>query len=69
MAKTLKLALSALAFAQAHKPRADVEQAFDRFLKDFDKSYDDVEKQADWRKVFSCLFSFLFFFFFGLFGI
>eukprot|EP00438_Fugacium_kawagutii_P030714 Skav202272 [mRNA] locus=scaffold7051:169:965:+ [translate_table: standard] len=46
MAKTLKFALSALALVNGHKPREDVQQAYDQFLKDFGKSYDSVEKQA-----------------------
>ncbi|CAK9043959.1 Xylem cysteine proteinase 1, partial [Durusdinium trenchii] len=46
MVKTLKLALGALAFAYAQKPRADVQNAYEQFLKDFGKHYDEVEKQA-----------------------
>ena len=46
MAKTLKLALSALLLANAQKPRADVQQAYEQFLKDFGKDYDEVEKQV-----------------------
>ena len=46
MAKTLKFALSALALVNAHKPRDDVQEAYDQFLKDFGKSYDSVEKQV-----------------------
>ena len=49
MAKTLKFALSALAFVHdvhGHKPRDDVQQAYEEFLKDFGKDYDAVEKQA-----------------------
>ena len=47
MAKTLKFALSALALVNAHKPRDDVQEAYDQFLKDFGKSYDSVEKQVE----------------------
>ena len=46
MAKTLKFALSALALVNAHKPRDDVQAAYDQFLKDFGKSYDSIEKQV-----------------------
>ena len=46
MAKTLKFALSALALVNGHKPRDDLQHAYDQFLKDFGKSYDSVEKQA-----------------------
>ncbi|CAE7296582.1 XCP1 [Symbiodinium sp. CCMP2592] len=47
MVKALSIAcLGVLGFAGAHKPRSDVEKAFDKFLKDFSKDYDDVEKQA-----------------------
>ena len=47
MVKALSLAcLGVLGLAGAHKPRTDIEKAFDQFLKDFDKDYDDVEKQA-----------------------
>ena len=46
MAKTLKFALSALALVNGHKPRDDVQHAYNQFLKDFGKSYDSVEKQA-----------------------
>ena len=47
MAKALSIAcLGVLGFAGAHKPRTDVEKAFDKFLKDFSKDYDEVEKQA-----------------------
>lgn len=46
MVKTLKLALGALAFAYAQKPRADVQNAYEQFLKDFGKHYDEVEKQV-----------------------
>ena len=46
MAKTLKFALSALALVNAHKPRDDVQEAYDQFLKDFGKSYDSMEKQV-----------------------
>ena len=46
MAKTLKFALSALALVNAHKPRDDVQEAYDQFLKDFGKSYDSIEKQV-----------------------
>ncbi|CAK9041756.1 Senescence-specific cysteine protease SAG39 (Cysteine proteinase SAG39) (Protein SENESCENCE-ASSOCIATED GENE 39), partial [Durusdinium trenchii] len=33
-------------FAYAQKPRADVQNAYEQFLKDFGKHYDEVEKQA-----------------------
>ena len=46
MAKTLKFALSALALVNAHKPRDEVQEAYDQFLKDFGKSYDSIEKQV-----------------------
>mmetsp|Transcript_14029 Transcript_14029/g.33377 ORF Transcript_14029/g.33377 Transcript_14029/m.33377 type:complete len:459 (+) Transcript_14029:45-1421(+) len=47
MAKALSIAcLGALGLVQGHKPRADVEKAFDQFLKDFGKDYEDIEKQA-----------------------
>ena len=47
MVKALSLAcLGVLGFAGAHKPRTDIQKAFDQFLKDFSKDYDDVEKQA-----------------------
>ena len=42
----LKFALSALALVNGQKVRGDVQKAYDQFLKDFGKSYDDVEKQA-----------------------
>ena len=47
MVKVLSIAcLGVLGFAGAQKPRADIQKAFDQFLKDFNKDYDDVEKQA-----------------------
>lgn len=54
MAKTLKFALSALALVNGHKPREDVQHAYDQFLKDFGKSYDSVEKQVRARDQNGC---------------
>ncbi|CAE7211553.1 CEP2 [Symbiodinium necroappetens] len=46
MAKVLGTALALLGFVEAQQPRDDVQKAFDQFLKDFQKDYDDIEKQA-----------------------
>eukprot|EP00439_Symbiodinium_sp_Y106_P023552 s2722_g2.t2 len=47
MVKALGVAcLGMMGFARGQSPRTDVEKAFDKFLKDFDKDYDDIEKQA-----------------------
>ena len=47
MVKALSIAcLGVLGFASAQKPRADIQKAFDQFLKQFGKDYDEVEKQA-----------------------
>mmetsp|Transcript_119589 Transcript_119589/g.168193 ORF Transcript_119589/g.168193 Transcript_119589/m.168193 type:complete len:459 (+) Transcript_119589:57-1433(+) len=46
MAKVLGTALALLGFVEAQQPRDDIQKAFDEFLKDFQKDYDDIEKQA-----------------------